>query len=430
MRNRGPASEVSTRVQEGFSLLELMASVLILTILMGIVFVFLDFNQRHYRSQQLLAEVNQGGRSAFEVMTQEINQAGYNPPFRVNKTVGGSTGSIVTPGSPLVSLPVASATTPATQRIFYGSRLVIGNSCTGTVGTCNQEEVVVNQNTSSGTTAMTTTTIPVDITFSHAAGEPIYARNYPYPTGILYDNRTAGTGLAIAGNSIKFFGDIMNTGYLYYEEYRLQCPGATAGTYINACTTGCTTGPFTLTRFITKLADPTNGFFKIPANKASAFDSATASPLVDNVIGTCPTPVGTAPANWTVYNAPDETTGSTVPVNAAISYVGGTNYVTPVLNPDGTPTIWWKVNTYGSCDTSTNPCTPLFQTFVLDIRIALTIQESQIDPATNTYRTELLQAHIVPRNTNDALVIAVDGGSSYLPPTPIDPSTGNTLPLQ
>ena len=62
--------------QEGFSMLELLVSVAIITLLMAIVFQFLSINQQRYRSQQLLAEVSQGGRSAFEVMTQELNQAG------------------------------------------------------------------------------------------------------------------------------------------------------------------------------------------------------------------------------------------------------------------------------------------------------------------------------------------------------------------
>ena len=89
----------------GFSLLELLVSVAILTFLMAIVFQFLSTNQRRYRSQQILAEMAQGGRSAFEVMTQELNQAGYNPPFSSNKAVGGS--GAVTPGSPMASLTLS-----------------------------------------------------------------------------------------------------------------------------------------------------------------------------------------------------------------------------------------------------------------------------------------------------------------------------------
>jgi hypothetical protein len=410
-------------------MIELLTSVAIITVLMAIVFQFLNANQQRYRSQQLLAEVSQGGRSALEVMTQELNQAGYNPPFRANKTVGG--GSTVNPGAPLVSLPISAGSSPATRGIFYGSRLVIGNNCTGSPSVCNQEEVVVNADTSYGTTAMTASTVPVVIANRHVPGEPVFTRNFPYPNGILYDHRTAGAGLAVADNKLRFFGDLLDTGDLYYGEYRLQCAGSTPGSYIDACTGTCTAGPFILTRFVTKLADPTNGFFRIPASKATAFDGATVSPLVANIQGTCPDlPGSTAPANWPVFTAPDETAPSgTTTVNAALEYGATATYVRPVLNPDGTPAIWFKMNTYGALDNTTTPPTPYFQSFILDVRVALTVQQAQKDPETGTYRVQRLQTHIVPKNINNALAVAQNGGSIYLPPIPLDPSTGNRLPL-
>jgi len=438
MHSQGNGSRSTTTRREGFSLIELLVSVSIITILMAMVFQFMTINQRRYRSQQLLAEVHQGSRSAFEIISQELNQAGYNPPFRAHRTVGGS--SAVTPAAPLISLPLAGGgTTPVTRGIFYGSRLVIGNNCTGAPATCSQEEVVVSADGNLSGTAIATTTVPVVITNPHAAGEPVFARNYPYPNGILYDNRTAGTGLALADNKLRFFGDIMDTGDLYYGEYRLQCRGTTVGTYIDACTTGCETGPFVLARFLTRLADPSTGVFRIPASKAAAYDAATVSPLVDNIQGSCPALPGTAaPADWVVYNAPDETTGGITAVKAAINFAGTAAYVRPVLNADGAPAIWFKVNTYGAWDNSTTPPTPYFQSFVLDVRIVLTVQQAQRDPETGTMRTQRLQTHIVPRNINDALAIAEHGGSLFLPATPQDPSqcTGtapnkvcNTLPL-
>jgi len=42
---------------------------------------------------------------------------------------------------------------------------------------------------------------------------------------------------------------------------------------------------------------------------------------------------------------------------------------------------------------------------------------------------ERIQTHIVPKNINNALAVAQNGGSIYLPPIPLDPSTGNRLPL-
>jgi len=415
--------------QSGFSLLELLVSVSIITLLMAIVFQFLEINQKRYRSQQLMAEVTQGGRGAFEVMAQELNQAGYNPPFTVSKRVGGS--SVTNPGTGLISFPIVAGTSPATKNVFYGTRLVIGNNCTGSPSVCNQEEIVVNYDTTYGTTAMAAGTAPLVIGNPHSPGEPIFTRNFPYPSGILYDNYAGGTGLGIADNKLRFFGDIMDTGDLYYGEYRLQCRGTTPGTYINACTTGCTTGPFLLTRFMTKLANASSGIFQIPASKAAALDGATVSPLVDNIQGTCATGGGSPPANWTVFTAPDETSSTgTTTVNAALSWSGGTaSYITPVLNSDNTPAIWFKVNTSGAWDNSTSPPNPYFLSFVLDVRVALTVRQSQIDPETGTYRVQRLQTHIVPKNINNALSVAQNGGAVYLPRTPIDPSTNRTLPL-
>lgn len=419
-----------TSNQRGFTLLELLVSVAIITVLMAIVFQFMDMNQKRHRSQQLMAEVTQGGRSAFEVMTQELNQAGYNPPFRASKSVGGS--STVNPGTGLVAFPVSAATSPATKSVFYGTRLVIGNNCTGTPTTCNQEEVQVNYDALYGTTPITGTAVPLVIANPHSPGEPVFTRNFPYPSGILYDNYIGGTGRGIADNKLRFFGDVMDTGDLYYGEYRLQCRGSTPGTYVDACTAGCTDGPFVLTRFLTRLADPTTGAFRIPASKAAPFDGATVSPLVDNIQGTCPSlSGGAAPADWVVFTAPDETspTGATA-VNAALTWSGGVaSYVPPVLNPDGTPAIWFKVNTYGAWDNSTSPPTPYFQSFVLDLRVTLTVQQAQRDPESGTFRVQRLQTHIVPKNINNALNVAQNGGAVYLPRTPVDPSTGNTLPL-
>lgn len=442
MMDRLRRIQPSERAGAGFSMLELLVSVAVLTILMAMVFQFLAVNQRRYRSMQLLAEVHQGGRSAFEIIAQELNQAGYNPPLTAHRTVGG--GGAITPAAPLVSLPLTGGgTTPVAKGIFYGSVLVIGNTCTGAAPElCNQEEVVVNADGNLSQTAIAANSVPVVLTGVHQAGEPVFSRNYPYPNGVLYDNHLAGEGLGITDNKIRFFGDIMDTGDLYYGEYRLQCPGSVAGTYVDACTTGCMEGPFILTRFVTRLADTSTGVFRIPASRAAALDGATVSPLVSNILGRCAEPAGSpgsAPSwtQWVVYNAPDQTAGGTTPVYATINYASA-SYLRPVVNADGVPAIWFKVNSYGNYDTSQTPARPFFQTYVLDVRLALTVQQSQVDPETGTRRIQRLQSHIVPRNVNDALTIARNGGSLFLPGIPADPTqcTGsppnricNTLPL-
>ena len=60
------------RTERGFSLIELLASVAIITILMAAVFQFLSSNQQNYRRQQMLAEAGRSSRAAIEVMTMEL----------------------------------------------------------------------------------------------------------------------------------------------------------------------------------------------------------------------------------------------------------------------------------------------------------------------------------------------------------------------
>jgi hypothetical protein len=440
-------SQLALRTRpQGYSLVELLVSVVIL---MAMLFQFMAANQKTYMSQQLQSEVSQGPRSAFEIIGQELNQAGYNAPFVQSRTLASAASAS---GSAIVDITMSGGgVTPITRGIFYGTRLIIGNTCTTSgspaVTTCDQEEVPVTSKTSyslAGTTrAITAKTVPVVLTNDHAAGETIYSRNYPFPTGVYYDNRTAAaTPIGIADNKIKFYGDILGTGDLYYGEYRLEKYDSASGTYTAACSNSASsTGPFVLTRYLARLADPSTGIFQIPANKASAVDprgntlnvaplsnddsgqpAYTVSPLVDHIQGTC------APSGWT-YTAPDATspTGSTA-VSPAISYTTGSAVnVAPLLNPDGTPAIWLKMYTFGAYDSTTS--TAYFQSFVVDVEIALTVQRSQTAAQGGAVSTQRLQTRIVPRNIWDALTIAQGGGSSLLPQTPLDPATGYKLPL-
>ncbi len=439
---------------EGYSLIELLVSVAILVILMSLIFSFLASNQKQYVSQQVLAATNQGGRSAFEIMSQELNQAGYSPPFtnyRLLSSAATASGSSVVNLS--LSLPSGVSTSPVTKRVFYGTRLLIGNTCT-TAGSppvtiCDQEEVTVNYDTGfvNGTTAIGTSTIPVVLANNHAAGESVYSRNYPYPQGIIYDNRTTystsatggtvvtGAPLGVADNRLRFFGDLMDSGDLYYGEYNLRCPNGVDSSgnpvYIRACTPGCTTGPFTLTRFVTRLTNR-SGVAYIPANNASVTDGAIESPLVDGIVGTCASPVpGTvSTTGWPVATVLDETApGGSTTVYAAVNYTpiftgpeSSGVYVTPLLNPSGIPVIWFKAKTYGAYDMSTTPPNPYFQTFVVDVEIALTIQKTMPGAQGGATYTQRLQTRIVPRNILDALKLAGNGGATALPAIPIDPS--------
>src|ERR1017187_271004 len=83
-------SSLSSIGPAGFSLIELMVSVLLITLLMTAVFSFMYQCQKRFQSNSVTAESNQTARAALEVISQEIGQAGYNPQFYPNKTATSS----------------------------------------------------------------------------------------------------------------------------------------------------------------------------------------------------------------------------------------------------------------------------------------------------------------------------------------------------
>jgi prepilin-type N-terminal cleavage/methylation domain-containing protein len=248
---------------EGFSLIEVLVSVIIITVLMSAVFQFLRFNQQRYRGDQLLAERNQGARSALELMTLELQQAGHNPNFPTNtyKTLSAA----VTPTGGIVNIPVGN-----TAGIFYGNLVEIGSSASDS----NREVVEVKGDS---THTITLTSFPAIITLSHAANQPVFSRSLPFPNGILYNAPAVGTNQTVTVNLIQYFGDIESSGTLRYGEYKLIDTGLTS-------TLKCTTASglqdchlLQLSRFITPIMNP-----NIPASKSATTD--TFSPLADNIL--------------------------------------------------------------------------------------------------------------------------------------------------
>lgn len=245
----------------GFSLIEVLISVMIITVLMSAVFQFMRFTQQRYRGDQLLAERNQGARSALELMTQELQQAGHNPNLTVNRSLTAA----VTPTGGKVDIAVNDTT-----GIFYGNLVEIGSSAADS----NREIVTV---LGDATHTITSTTFPAIPTMTHASGQAVFTRSLPFPNGILYGAAAVGTGQSVAVNIIQFFGDIDGNGTLHYGEYKLVDTGVTSNL---KCTTA--SGPqnchlMEISRFMTSILNP-----NIPANKTASGDSF--SPLADNIL--------------------------------------------------------------------------------------------------------------------------------------------------
>jgi type II secretory pathway pseudopilin PulG len=267
MRRNGIAlTQIAPRREQpgtvGFSLLEVLVSVMIITVLMAAVFQFLRFNQQRYRGDQLLAERNQGARSALELMTLELQQAGHNPNRIANKTLQAN----IAPTGTLVNIDVAD-----TSGIFYGNLVEIGASDADP----NWETVTVG---SDGTHAITSTTFPAIITMSHTSGQPVFTRSLPFPNGILYTASAAGAGQSVVVNNIQYYGDIHGNGTVSYGEYKLVDTGTTTTIKCTSASGQVPCHLLTLNRFLTLILNP-----NIPASKAASGDAF--SPLADNILG-------------------------------------------------------------------------------------------------------------------------------------------------
>lgn len=182
---------------EGFSLLEVLISLLILLVISGASFSALETYQKHYRSTQLQADMHRSLRAALELMTQEIGQAGLLG-FTARQLSAG-----VTSGTAAQSVAISSTT-----GIFVGEKLLVDTGA-------SQETVSV--------TSVGTGTITAVFTKSHASGALISAAGV-FPQGVLSSS---------TATSLKIFGDINGDGEMVYVQY--DCD-TTAGTLARSST--------------------------------------------------------------------------------------------------------------------------------------------------------------------------------------------------
>jgi len=178
--------------EKGFSLLEMLISVIILLIASGAALYALVFYQRSYSSSQLRADMHMGVRDALELMAQEVNQAGllpFGPPRQLP--------AAVTPSPSPQTVQVTSV-----NSIFVNEKLTID---TGS----NQEDVTV--------TGVNTGSSQITAVFgkAHPANAPVNAFGL-FPQGIR------GTS---SSTLLKIFGDINGDNTITYVEY--NCSGTT-----------------------------------------------------------------------------------------------------------------------------------------------------------------------------------------------------------
>jgi prepilin-type N-terminal cleavage/methylation domain-containing protein len=198
----------------GFSLVELLASVSIITLLMSAVITFMLQVQKRFQGNQVESESNQSVRAALELMTQEIGQAGYNPDFNPNKTI---------PGGVAASAAAQCVTLNSISQINPGDWIIVDTGV-------NSEIVQVTGITGNGCPAAVINQIQARFQMNHTAAGgstlpiPVTSYKMPYSDGIL---QVAGSS---TDSTVEFFGDINSDGKLNYVVYSLAATTSPATT--------------------------------------------------------------------------------------------------------------------------------------------------------------------------------------------------------
>jgi len=322
--------------QAGFSLLEMLVSVAIITIIMGAVFTFMYQAQKRFQGNAVTSESNQSARAALEVLAQEIGQAGYNPnwfnPYTPTSTqkyrvfqdqitgnqkpqcitmydTDGATQDIsgINPGDWLnvdtgaanelvgvlattnTPVPTGSALTCTTSPYPYPCPCPLGSAGSASPPGCGPGKPNPCQ---IKTIFQMDHLQPCPPNVSPSCGNttvpwPASSYKFAYPTGIV----NIGTGSTFNGmssspsvsnpttsndNTLEIYGDINQDGVIRYNVYSLY-PTTTPPTVLTLNTAACP-GSYTLYNLY-RSSTPVN----FPASVALDTNN-TASPLVQNVL--------------------------------------------------------------------------------------------------------------------------------------------------
>lgn len=282
----------------GYSLLELLPSIAILSLLMSVMMGFMAQVQKRFQGNAVVSESQQAGRAAMAILSQEIGQAGCNPPFTVNKTV--ATAITASADSQCITLSDLSRINPGDWlSIDAGiNNEIIQVGGTTSTGACSQPKQVQGIFVMNHTSPASTFPLPVS------------SYKLPYPSGIL-----TGTGRSNDHN-LLLFGDINDDGAINYVVYSLA-PTTNPPTRVTLNSQSYTL--YNLTRSIT------------PVAFVAGTTRSAASPLVQNVIyqdittttnpvGPTGQPIFSYPSTYQVGIVPDlVTVVGTVRVNICLA---------------------------------------------------------------------------------------------------------------
>ena len=199
----------------GYSLVEVMISIAVLTVLMGAMMQFMARMQQRYTSQQRVSGVGMTGKTVMELLAIDIGQAGF--PAQVNSATDAS--AVITFSSTprtVVVTNVAGIFPDTVVQIDVGSNMesVRVISCTAAVAG------VLTACPVTGTNSITAV-----FKFDHLGGVPIKGSTFPYPQGIVWTTPPPLT--AWPTNVLRIVGDMQINGSLRYIEYRFENPDPT-----------------------------------------------------------------------------------------------------------------------------------------------------------------------------------------------------------
>lgn len=364
---------ISQRSQPaGFSLLELMASVVIIGIVMGGVFTFLYQAQRRFQGNTVITESNQAARAGLEVMAQEIGQAGFNPQYTSTITSSAAVTANATPQC--ITLSSIGGINPGDwvsvdSGVAYEQVAVLATSNSAlsghtVCGSTNQIKAVFEQ-------CHNQNTIPCP-PGGPTGAFPIASYKFPYPAGIMRGQTVSygGSNKTISNDHMlaMFYGDTNNSGDLWYVVYSLYNPSPSTPTSVTI--SGQTFYLYTLYRSVTQVT------FATGATVNHAY------PLVQNVL---------------------------------YQDINGTNPVGPSAAPSGTgqPIFTYRFTAPVTVIPST---VSVVGTIVVNLCVAVNPQALETGNAVQWYT---LATQIRPVNLWSAVTVNQTGGGHFLPPTPI-----------
>jgi prepilin-type N-terminal cleavage/methylation domain-containing protein len=182
--------------QQGFSLIELLLSVLIFLIIITITFSLFSSGLKTSKKEMTVSYYDEAIKSAMALMLSEVQQAGSHPdtipPPRVAVSVGSGLQDVQVKSGPDMN-PL--------RGINVGDLVTIYDSPVVMIPSEAVEVLSIDPNTSS---------FRANLSKLHPSDAVVSSIKQPFRTGIL-PNSTA--------EKLRFFGDIYDDGQLYYIEY-------------------------------------------------------------------------------------------------------------------------------------------------------------------------------------------------------------------